>query len=64
MKNLYITWKPEHALGIPILDEQHRAVVATINSLFYFMQQDRGLMDHINQEDREYAAHLSAASKT
>ena len=38
MKNLYITWKNEDELGIPIIDEQHRGVVTAINSLFYFMQ--------------------------
>ena len=43
MKNLYITWKNEDELGIPIIDEQHRGAVATINSLFYFMQDGRGL---------------------
>ena len=43
MKNLYITWKTENELGIPIIDEQHRGAVATINSLFYFMQEDRGM---------------------
>ena len=43
MKNLYITWKNEDELGIPIIDEQHRGVVTAINSLFYFMQFERGL---------------------
>ena len=43
MKNLYITWKAENEVGIPIIDEQHRGAVATINSLFYFMQQDKGM---------------------
>lgn len=41
--NLYITWKAENEVGIPIIDEQHRGAVATINSLFYFMQQDKGM---------------------
>lgn len=43
MKSLYISWKKESELGIPILDEQHRAIVATINSLFYFIQKGRGI---------------------
>ena len=43
MKNMYITWNKENELGIPIIDEQHRGAVATINSLFYFMQDERGL---------------------
>jgi len=36
--NLFIIWKPEYNLGIPIIDEQHRGIVSTINSLFYAMQ--------------------------
>ena len=28
-----IPWKPEYELGIPIIDEQHRGLVAAINSL-------------------------------
>ena len=43
MKNLYITWKPDNEVGIPIIDEQHRGAVATINSLFHFMQEDKGM---------------------
>ena len=31
--NLYIIWKPEYNLGLPIIDEQHRGVVTIINSL-------------------------------
>ena len=33
-----IAWKPEYNLGIPIVDEQHRGIVTTINSLYYGMQ--------------------------
>ena len=36
--NIFIAWKPEYNLGIPIIDEQHRGIVTTINSLFYGMQ--------------------------
>ena len=43
MKNLYITWSKSDEIGIPIIDEQHRGAVATINSLFYFIQDGRGL---------------------
>lgn len=43
MSNLYIQWKKEDELGIPLIDEQHRAIVGTINSLFYFIQMGRGL---------------------
>jgi len=40
---LYIVWKPEDDLGVAIIDEQHRAIVATINSLYYFIQEGWGL---------------------
>ncbi len=30
-------------IGIPIIDEQHRGIVATLNSLHYFIQQGYGL---------------------
>jgi hemerythrin len=43
MNVLYIVWKDECNLGIPIIDEQHRAIVATINSLFYFIQEGWGI---------------------
>ncbi|MCL2046712.1 MAG: hemerythrin family protein [Oscillospiraceae bacterium] len=36
--NLFIVWKPEYNLGVPIIDEQHRGVVTTINSFHYGMQ--------------------------
>jgi len=36
--NVLIVWRPEYNLGIPIIDEQHRGIVTTINSLFYAMQ--------------------------
>ncbi len=40
---LYIVWNEENELGLPIIDEQHRGIVATINSFHYFIQQGRGL---------------------
>jgi len=40
--SLFIVWKPEYNLGIPIIDEQHRGIVTTINSLFYSMQNKHG----------------------
>jgi hemerythrin len=40
--NVLIVWKPEYNLGIPIVDEQHRGIVAIINSLFYSMQNKHG----------------------
>ncbi|MEW6220276.1 MAG: hemerythrin family protein [Thermodesulfobacteriota bacterium] len=39
MENLlYIVWQPGHEIGIPIVDEQHRGIVSTINSFYYFFQ--------------------------
>jgi len=43
VKSLYITWTKDYDLGIPIIDEQHRGVVTAINSLFYYMQYERGM---------------------
>ncbi len=46
MKNqtpLYIIWDTQKNIGISILDEQHRGIVATINSLYYFIQHGHGL---------------------
>ena len=36
--NIFVVWKPEYNLGIPIIDEHHRGIVTTINSLHYGMQ--------------------------
>ena len=36
--NIFIVWKPEYDLGIPIIDEQHRGIVTIINSLHYGTQ--------------------------
>ncbi len=40
---LYIVWQSEDDLGVAIIDEQHRAIVATINSLYYFIQEGWGI---------------------
>ncbi len=40
---LYITWTDKNNLGIQIIDEQHRGIVSTINSLYHFVQQGRGM---------------------
>jgi len=40
--NLFIVWNPEYNLGIPIIDEQHRGIVSTINSLHFGMQNNYG----------------------
>jgi len=36
--NIFIVWKPEYDLGIPVIDEQHRGIVTIINSLHYGTQ--------------------------
>ena len=36
--NVFIVWKHEYDLGIPIIDEQHRGIVTIINSLHYGTQ--------------------------
>lgn len=41
--NLYMVWNDSYNQEEPILDEQHRALLATINSLHYFLQQGQGL---------------------
>jgi len=35
---LFIIWKEEYNLGIHIIDEHHRGIVSTINSLHFGMQ--------------------------
>ncbi len=39
---MYIIWTDNCNLGIPIIDEQHRGIVSTINSLYYFVSQGKG----------------------
>ncbi len=36
--NMLIVWDDKYNLGIPILDEQHRGIVTTINSLHFGIQ--------------------------
>ncbi len=36
---LYIVWKDVNGTGVPIIDEQHRGIVSTINSFYYFYQE-------------------------
>lgn len=38
MNNLFIVWNDSDCFGIPIIDEQHRALVSTINSLHYLLR--------------------------
>ena len=37
---LLLVWQDEFSQQVPIIDEQHRAILATINSLHYFLQQE------------------------
>jgi hemerythrin len=39
---LYIVWNEKNNLNIPIIDEQHHGIVATINSFHHFVQKDQG----------------------
>ena len=39
---LYVVWNEASNLGIPIVDEQHRGIVTTINSLHHCIQEGRG----------------------
>ncbi len=40
---LYIVWNQKQAINVPILDEQHHAIVTAINSLYFFIAQGWGL---------------------
>ena len=42
---ILFVWTPECELGIPIIDEQHRGIVTTINSLYYAVYHNLG--DHM-----------------
>jgi len=39
---LYIIWTEENEIGVPIIDEQHRSIVATINTLHYYIMKESG----------------------
>lgn len=41
--NLYIIWQDSFVQDESIIDEQHHALLATINSLHYFLQEGQGL---------------------
>ena len=38
-KHIYIHWQEEDEQNEMIIDEQHRAIIATINSFYYFLAQ-------------------------
>ena len=40
--SLYIAWKDLNEIGIPIIDEQHRGIVSTINTFYYFSEGGHG----------------------
>jgi len=40
--NILIVWQPSYNLGIPIVDEQHKGIVSTINSLCFAIQNKHG----------------------
>lgn len=41
--DLYIVWGKENEIGIPIIDEQHRGLVSSINSFHYFIKEGAGI---------------------
>lgn len=40
---LYLAWRQQHETGISILDEQHRAMLGMINSLYYSISMSKGM---------------------
>ncbi len=42
MLGLYIVWQDDYEVGIPIIDEQHRGIVALINTFYHFVKMGRG----------------------
>lgn len=43
MRDLFIVWSDDFKSGIPIIDEQHRAMIATVNTFYYFIQEGDGM---------------------
>ncbi len=56
-RNIFIAWKPEYELGVLIIDEQHRGIVAAINSLHFAMHHGSGgsMLPHVIEMVKEYA---------
>ncbi|HSG92941.1 MAG TPA: hemerythrin domain-containing protein [Methylotenera sp.] len=44
-RHAYINWQESDEQGEMIIDEQHRAIVATINSFYYFLSQGYGVQE-------------------
>lgn len=38
MTTIFVVWNDKRITGIPIIDDQHRGILSTMNSLFYFMR--------------------------
>ncbi len=57
-RSIFIAWKPEYESGVLIIDEQHRGIVAAINSLFYAAHHGTGggILPHVVGMVTEYAA--------
>ncbi len=43
MTTVFVVWNDSRATGIPLIDEQHRGIMATMNSLFHFMRKNDGV---------------------
>ena len=59
----FIIWKPEYDLDIPVIDEQHRSIVGTINTLHDAMSNRQGeeaLSTAINMVDEYVRVHFAA----
>ncbi len=57
-ESLFIIWQEEDAMGIPLIDEQHRGIVSMINTLYYFMK--RGDAEREQQRMLEMLEHFFA----
>ena len=42
INHLYIKWAEKNNTGIAIIDEQHKAIISTINSYYYFVESGKG----------------------
>ena len=56
-RTVFIAWKPEYEMGVFIIDEQHRGIVATINSLYFAMNHGSGgsMLPHVVEMVKEHA---------
>ncbi len=57
-RSIFIAWKPDYEMGVLIIDEQHRGIVAAINSLYYATQHGMGgaMLPHVVGLVTEYAS--------